>query len=66
MVVRLEAQSIYRRSLPYDYDAPLDEQGNPTAKYYALQKMLKEHFPEYEQHEPRSKNISINGTSTTR
>lgn len=39
----------------YDYDAPLDEQGNPTAKYYALQKMLKEHFPEYEQHEPRSK-----------
>lgn len=22
----------------YDYDAPLDEQGNPTEKYFALQK----------------------------
>ena len=28
----------------YDYDAPLDEQGNPTAKYYALQKNAKRTF----------------------
>jgi len=36
----------------YDYDAPLDEQGNPTKKYYALQKMMRETFPEIEIHEP--------------
>jgi beta-galactosidase len=39
----------------YDYDAPLDEQGNPTAKYFALQKMLNEYFPEFEQQKPRFK-----------
>ncbi|MBY4797427.1 beta-galactosidase [Collinsella sp. AGMB00827] len=36
----------------YDYDAPLDEQGNPTPKYYALASMLKKRFPELEQSEP--------------
>lgn len=36
----------------YDYDAPLDEQGNPTAKYFALKAMLKELYPELEQDEP--------------
>src|SRR5699024_7769778 len=36
----------------YDYDAPLDEQGNPTKKYYALQDMMKEMFPEVEIKEP--------------
>ncbi|MGT2757144.1 beta-galactosidase [Streptococcus ovuberis] len=36
----------------YDYDAPLDEQGNPTAKYYALKKMLQELYPEIDQKEP--------------
>lgn len=36
----------------YDYGAPLDEQGNPTEKYYALQKMMNEYFPEYETKEP--------------
>lgn len=36
----------------YDYDAPLDEQGNPTEKYYALQKMMQEMFPEVEIKEP--------------
>lgn len=36
----------------YDYDAPLDEQGNPTEKYFALQNMMKELFPEVEQQEP--------------
>ncbi|MDQ0222831.1 glycoside hydrolase family 35 protein [Streptococcus moroccensis] len=36
----------------YDYDAPLDEQGNPTAKYFALKEMLQEVFPDIEQQEP--------------
>ena len=36
----------------YDYGAPLDEQGNPTEKYYALQKMVHETFPELQQMEP--------------
>lgn len=36
----------------YDYDAPLDEQGNPTKKYYALQNMMQELFPGIEQQEP--------------
>jgi beta-galactosidase len=36
----------------YDYDAPLDEQGNPTEKYYALQKMMQEMFPEVEIKKP--------------
>lgn len=39
----------------YDYGAPLDEQGNPTEKYYALQKMLHENYPEIQQMEPRIK-----------
>ena len=33
----------------YDYDALLDERGNPTDKYYAVQRMLKEYYPEYPQ-----------------
>ena len=36
----------------YDYGAPLDEQGNPTEKYFALQKMLRENYPELHQKEP--------------
>lgn len=44
------------RDLPqitsYDYGAPLDEQGNPTEKYYAIQKMVHEMFPEIVQMEP--------------
>ena len=36
----------------YDYDAPLDEQGNPTKKYYDLQKMMQELFPNSEIKEP--------------
>ncbi len=27
----------------YDYDAPINEQGNPTPKYFALQKLLSEY-----------------------
>ena len=33
----------------YDYDAPLDEQGNPTEKYFALKRMMAENFPEMQQ-----------------
>lgn len=36
----------------YDYDALLNEQGNPTPKYFAVQKMIQEHFPEYETKQP--------------
>lgn len=39
----------------YDYGAPLDEQGNPTEKYYAIQKMVKEELPDVEQLEPKVK-----------
>ncbi|GGE23718.1 glycoside hydrolase family 35 protein [Streptococcus himalayensis] len=36
----------------YDYDALLNEQGNPTPKYFAVQQMMKEHFPDYPTCEP--------------
>lgn len=36
----------------YDYEALLDEQGNPTPKYFAIQQMLKNYYPEYPQMEP--------------
>lgn len=36
----------------YDYGAPLDEQGNPTEKYYAIQRMIHETYPELQQLEP--------------
>ncbi|MBA8760556.1 beta-galactosidase [Staphylococcus schleiferi subsp. coagulans] len=39
----------------YDYHAPLDEAGNPTPKYFALQKMLKDVLPDVQQHEPKVK-----------
>ncbi len=29
----------------YDYDAPLDEAGNPTKKYYELRNLIKEYLP---------------------
>ncbi|WP_127473123.1 glycoside hydrolase family 35 protein [Microbacterium sulfonylureivorans] len=29
----------------YDYDAPLDEAGNPTAKYWAFREILRRHNP---------------------
>ncbi|MBS1521938.1 MAG: beta-galactosidase [Bacteroidetes bacterium] len=29
----------------YDYDAPLDEAGNATAKYYAFRDVIKKHLP---------------------
>lgn len=36
----------------YDYGAPLDEQGNPNDKYYAIQDLIKEMFPNVEQKKP--------------
>lgn len=39
----------------YDYGAPLNEQGNPTDKYFEMKKMLKEELPELEQFEPITK-----------
>ncbi len=36
----------------YDYDALLNEAGNPTPKYFAVQKMLKTYYPEFPQMEP--------------
>ncbi|MGT2911611.1 glycoside hydrolase family 35 protein [Streptococcus cameli] len=36
----------------YDYDALLDEAGNPTKKFYALQNKLKEKFPDGDYKEP--------------
>ena len=39
----------------YDYDALLDEQGNPTPKYFAVQKMMETYYPEYQQMKPLTK-----------
>ena len=39
----------------YDYDALLDEQGNPTPKYFAVQKMMEAYYPEYPQMKPLTK-----------
>lgn len=36
----------------YDYDAILDEAGNPTKKYRLLQKSIQELFPNHDYHEP--------------
>lgn len=36
----------------YDYGALLDEQGNPTEKYYAIQQMMATYYPQYPQQEP--------------
>lgn len=29
----------------YDYDAPMDEAGDPTEKYYAIRKLISQYFP---------------------
>lgn len=36
----------------YDYDAPLDEQGNPTPKYFAIQRVVHEMLPDLPQFQP--------------
>lgn len=39
----------------YDYDAILDEAGNPTEKFFALQNRLKNAFPDIETNQPLTK-----------
>ena len=39
----------------YDYDALLDEQGNPTPKYFAVQKMMETYYPKYPKMKPLTK-----------
>ncbi|MGX4686471.1 glycoside hydrolase family 35 protein [Vagococcus sp. JNUCC 83] len=36
----------------YDYDAILDEQGNPTKKYYLIQELIQEMFPDNKTSKP--------------
>jgi beta-galactosidase len=36
----------------YDYDAILNEAGEPTEKFFAMQNMLKQNFPDVQQHIP--------------
>lgn len=42
----------------YDYDAILDEAGNPSKKFYALQALMKERYPELDYKEPLVKEAS--------
>lgn len=56
------------RDLPqitsYDYGAPLDEQGNPTEKYYRIKEMIHTEFPQLIQTEPLIKEtIACGGIS---
>lgn len=37
----------------YDYDAPVNEAGDPTEKYFNLRKMLKHKFPDIQQQLPK-------------
>ena len=41
----------------YDYDAPLDEQGNPTAKWYALRDVVRDLFPGAQTGDPLEKGV---------
>ena len=54
------------RDLPqvtsYDFDAPINEWGQPTAKYYAVQRVTHELFPDLPQFEPRSRQARAYGT----
>lgn len=47
----------------YDYDALLNEQGNPTPKYFAVLKMMQQHFPQYETGQPLVKQ-TLSGCAT--
>lgn len=44
----------------YDYDAPIDEQGKPTAKYIALRKLLGSYLPKGKKLPPVPDPIAIN------
>ncbi|MBL1225047.1 glycoside hydrolase family 35 protein [Enterococcus sp. BWR-S5] len=46
----------------YDYDALLTESGEPTEKYYAVQRAIKEVCPDVWQAEPRRKTLSNLGS----
>lgn len=46
----------------YDYDALLTEWGEPTEKYYAVQKVIKEVCPDVWQAPPRSKKLTSFGS----
>lgn len=46
----------------YDYDALLTEWGNPTEKFYEVQKATKEVYPEIEQMKPRSRLLKDYGS----
>ena len=50
------------RDLPqvtsYDYDALLDEAGNPQEKYFAVKRMMAQFFPQYPQMDPIIKDHS--------
>ncbi|HFU4001603.1 TPA: beta-galactosidase family protein [Streptococcus suis] len=43
----------------YDYDAILDEAGNPTKKFYLLQQRLKETYPDLDYAEPLVKEAKV-------
>lgn len=46
----------------YDYGAPLDEAGNPTERYYAIQQLINDLYPEIETKEPLIKEaMSLRG-----
>src|SRR5699024_5601096 len=46
----------------YDYDALLTEWGNPTEKYYEVQKVAKKLFPDIKQSEPKIRKLKDYGT----
>lgn len=46
----------------YDYDAVLTEWGNPTEKYYELQKVIKSLYPNIEQLNPRKRTLKNLGS----
>ena len=48
-----EQGQVRPQTTSYDYDALLDEAGNPTAKYFAVQEALAQTIPGIEQAQPR-------------
>jgi beta-galactosidase len=52
----------------YDYDAPLDESGNPTAKFYKFRAVIEKHLPAGEHLPPvpaKSKTVAIKDIKLT-
>ena len=50
----------------YDYDAPLDESGNPTDKYFALQNLVKNEKNDIQQRPPKYREfMEINNIEVT-